>query len=240
MFNKKFSYYLLLIGQVLAGFIILIVVQALGISNSILNSTILFCVFILFNIGIAIKLNIKGDIRSYWSLTKVYFLIIGMVVGLFVAFFPLMVALLTNQITVNDIDLKKSFSVSSLLGTFLIVSWEELWFRGLLLNYCRRKLSVISIAFFMGLLFMLIHILNPKFDILNSGLALFFAGFFLTLMYLHYKNIWLPIGLHFGNNYLQSIVESPLEKNLIFGNDGYLSAIILAVFVVYFILKKQI
>lgn len=236
MFKKKLGYYLLLVGQLFVGFLIILSVNGVGISKSY-QPIVLFVLFVLLNLGVVAKFKIKDELISNWSIRKIHFLFIGIVLGLTVAFFPLLIALLSGQIVTDDLTLKTNLGVSSILGTFLIVSWEELWFRSLLLNYCKRNLSITSISIFMGLLFMFIHLLNPKFDIVNSGLTLFFAGTFLTIIYLYYKNIWLPIGLHFGNNHLQSILKSKLDDNLIFGHDGYFSALILAAISIFFIFK---
>ena len=107
-----------------------------------------------------------------------------------------------------------------------IVAWEELWFRGIFLNQCRKKISAINISVTIGLLFMLVHLLNPEISLLTTGPTLFFAGAFLTIVYFYFKTIWLPIGLHFGNNYLT--VNSNLESHWFLGNESYFGAIILA------------
>lgn len=74
---------------------------------------------------------------------------------------------------------------------------------------------------------------------LKAGPALFFAGALLTLLYLQFKNIWLPVGIHFGNNYLSSLVQSPVNNHIVFGNDGYLSAIVLALLYLYFVGRQR-
>ncbi|MGC9330926.1 MAG: CPBP family glutamic-type intramembrane protease [Bacteroidales bacterium] len=46
--------------------------------------------------------------------------------------------------------------------TFVIIAWEELWFRGIFLNYCNRNLSVINLSLTIGFLFMLVHLCKSK------------------------------------------------------------------------------
>lgn len=85
----------------------------------------------------------------------------------------------------------------------------------------------------MGMLFMLIHLMNPEINLLRTGPTLFFAGAFLTIIYFYFKTIWLPIGLHFGNNYLT--LENKLENHWLLGNEGYIGAFILAALFLVFV-----
>src|SRR5690606_3832395 len=105
------------------------------------------------------------------------------------------------------------------------------------LNYCNRRLSSVTLSLATGLLFMLIHLLNPQVDLFQSGPTLFFAGSLLTILYFYYKTIWLSIGIHFGNNILQSITEWEMESDILFGNEGYIEAILLAGLFIAFTMK---
>ena len=86
---------------------------------------------------------------------------------------------------------------------------------------------------------MLMHILNPKINLLQVGPALFFAGALLTILYFNYKTIWLPIGLHFGNNIVGSFVTTTKENDVFFGGDGYLSAMLLAGLFFFFVIRSK-
>ena len=93
----------------------------------------------------------------------------------------------------------------------------------------------------MGSIFMIIHLLNPEIKIIQQGPALFFAGSFLTILYFYYKTIWLPLGLHFGNNFLGSRITAGDNTDILFGEEGYMGAIVLAglFFIFIFKLKKK-
>lgn len=238
MGKGKFSRYAIIIGQVVIGIIFLMVIKTLK-ATKLESAALLLTLFLLFNLSIAFALKIQKEIIAYWSLKKTYFLLIGVLVGAGIAFLPPFTAIVAGEMDADNLIKKPSLNFNALLITFLVVSWEELWFRSLLLNFCKQKLHIINISLFVGLLFMLLHVLNPEFDIVNSGLALFFAGTLLTIVYFYYENIWLPLGIHFGNNYLQSILTSHLDKNHFFANDGYMSAIILAALSMYFIIKVR-
>lgn len=80
---------------------------------------------------------------------------------------------------------------------------------------------------------MLVHSINPNIDLLKTGPTLFFAGALLTIVYFYFKTIWLPIGLHFGNNFLS--IGSNLDKHWLFGTEGYLGALVLTILFMLFV-----
>lgn len=199
-----------------------------------LNSTyILLLLFIVVNFVTARIFRLKNEIQIFWSAKNIYFLPIGILLGGLIAAIPVLIGLLIGKTTSNELTLNTAFTIFSIITTLVIVTWEELWFRGIFLNHCSKHLSVINISVTIGLLFMLVHIMNPEINLLRTGPTLFFAGAFLTIVYFYFKTIWLPIGLHFGNNYLT--LDSKLEKHWVLGNEGYLGAIILALLFFLFV-----
>lgn len=199
-----------------------------------LNSAfIVLTLFVIINIVTAKILKLKTEIKTFWGFKKIYFLPIGILAGGLIAVSPTLAGLLTGASKFSELKFDTTFTLTSIAVTLAIVAWEELWFRGIFLNYCNRNLSTINISITIGLLFMLVHLLNPEINLLKTGPTLFFAGVFLTIVYFYFKTIWLPIGLHFGNNYLT--LQSNLDKHWLFGNEGYFGAIILAILCVIFI-----
>lgn len=197
------------------------------------SAFIVLTFFIVINIATTKILNLKTEIKTFWGFKKIYFLPIGILVGGLIAVSPNLAGLLTGMTKLSNLKLDMTFTLSSIAVTLAIVAWEELWFRGIFLNYCNRNLSAINISITIGLLFMLVHLLNPEINLFKTGPILFFAGAFLTIVYFYFKTIWLPIGLHFGNNYLT--LQSNIDKHWLFGNEGYFGAIILAMFFLIFV-----
>lgn len=199
-----------------------------------LNSAfIVLALFIILNITTAKIFNLKTEIKAFWGFKKIYFLLIGILAGGLIAVSPALAGLLAGETKFSEFKFDTTFTLTSIAVTLAIVAWEELWFRGIFLNYCNRNLSATNISIIIGLLFMLVHLLNPEINLLKTGPTLFFAGTFLTVVYFYFKTIWLPIGLHFGNNCLT--LQSNLDKHWLFGNEGYFGAIILAILCVIFI-----
>lgn len=224
--NKKLNNYIVIIAYLIAGLVVMATAQLLATPDWLNSTSIVVLLFIVVNIFTAKFFQLQSEIRTFWSLNKIYFLPTGILFGALIAAIPVLAGLAARITTASDLTLNTTFTATSIVVTLGIVTWEELWFRGIFLNYCNKNLSAINISVTIGLLFMLVHLLNPEINLLKTGPTLFFAGAFLTIVYFYFKTIWLPIGLHFGNNYLA--VESPLENHWLLGNEGYLGAIILA------------
>lgn len=196
------------------------------------SAFIVLMLFIVVNIATAKLFKLKRELQTFWAFKKIYFLPIGILAGGLIAISPIIAGVLLRATNFNQLKLDTTFTLTSISVTLTIVAWEELWFRGIFLNHCNRKLSAINISITIGLLFMIVHLMNPEINLLKTGPTLFFAGAFLTIVYFYFKTIWLPIGLHFGNNYLT--IQSNLDKHWLFGNEGYFEAILLALLFLLF------
>jgi len=225
--NPKLKSYLAIFIFLIAGMLIMGIAQLFKTPYWFDSAFIVLTLFVIVNIVTAKILNLKTEIKTFWGFNKIYFLPIGILAGGLIAVSPALAGFLTGAIKFSELKLDTTFTFTSIALTLAIVAWEELWFRGIFLNYCNRNLSAVNISITFGLLFMLVHLLNPEINMLKTGPTLFFAGAFLTIVYFYFKTIWLPIGLHFGNNYLT--IQSSLDKHWLFGNEGYFGAVILAI-----------
>lgn len=221
----------------LLGLIVLLGLKQLKAPEWINISTLILIVFLVINLADSYIFKLGKELKEFWTLNKAYYLIIGLLAGAIIVIIPKLVLWLTGFSAIESTNINTEITFSSVIGTLIIVGWEELWFRGMFLNYCKKYLSVINLSLTMGLLFMLIHTLNPDISLIRTGPTLFFAGALLTLLYFYYKNIWLPLGLHFGNNYFGTVIEVKMDNHLFFGNEGYLSAIILGILVFVYVKK---
>lgn len=181
------------------------------------------------NVAFSSILKLNSSLKEYWNPQKLLYLPAAFVAGFVIALLPAAISIVAGKAAMGDTRIEFNFSFVGFCLTFIIVSWEELWFRGLFLNYCNRHLSAVNLSVTMGLLFMFMHAMNPQIDLLKKGPALFFAGALLTALYFYYKSIWMPIGLHFGNNYTGTMLKYKLDADTLWGGDGYVSAAILCV-----------
>lgn len=93
---------------------------------------------------------------------------------------------------------------TALLGfTAAAVVVEELIFRGVLFRLAERRLGTwVSLAL-TGLLFGAAHLFNPNATLWTSVAIAVEAGFMLAAAYAATRNLWVPIGVHFGWNFAQ-------------------------------------
>ena len=231
--NSKLKSYLIILVFLIIGMLVMGLAQVFKTLDWLNSAFIVLALFVSVNIATAKIFNLNTEIKTFWSLKKIYFLPIGIIAGGIIAVSPILAGLLTGATTLSELKLDTTFTVTSIAVTLATVAWEELWFRGIFLNYCNRHLSAINIYITIGLLFMLVHLFNPEINMLKTGPTLFFAGALLTIVYFYFRTIWLPIGLHFGNNYFT--IQSNINEHWLLGNEGYFGAIILAILFLIFV-----
>ncbi len=92
-----------------------------------------------------------------------------------------------------------------LLETILVGWWEELVFRGYLLQNMIDGMGLNTAVIISCLIYGLIHITNPNAGLLSSSIIVLF-GFLRIYGYLVTKMLWLSIGMHIGWNFFQGPV----------------------------------
>ena len=78
---------------------------------------------------------------------------------------------------------------------------EELLFRGVLFRIVEERTGTWIALVLTGLLFGLIHLLNPDASLWGAIAIAIEAGFMLAACYAATRTLWVPIGLHFGWNF---------------------------------------
>jgi len=102
-----------------------------------------------------------------------------------------------TDISFNGNDLFISF------GLMVIVAfYEEIVFRGYILNNLLESLSKWPALGISALLFSLAHLSNPSFSVAGA-VNILLAGILLGLNYIYTKNLWFGIMLHFTWNFFQ-------------------------------------
>lgn len=79
---------------------------------------------------------------------------------------------------------------------------EELIVRGYILNNLMDSMNKYIALLISALFFALLHGINPNITAL-AFFNIFIAGIFLGITYIHTKNLWFPIFLHFSWNFFQ-------------------------------------
>jgi membrane protease YdiL (CAAX protease family) len=96
-------------------------------------------------------------------------------------------------------------SVTGALGLFgfmaAAATTEELLFRGVLFRIVEERLGTWLSLLLTGLVFGLMHLANPDATLWGALAITIEAGFMLAACYAATRNLWVPIGLHFGWNF---------------------------------------
>ena len=104
---------------------------------------------------------------------------------------------------ITDVDAAGLLIVFALL--MLVAIFEELVFRGYLLNNLMESLPKEAALFVSALLFAAFHLLNPDFNLI-AFINIFIAGVLLGINYIYTKNLWFAIFFHFSWNFFQGPV----------------------------------
>ncbi len=142
---------------------------------------------------------------------------------------------LTKTVQLENNFIQHNISVFEYIISIIILCitpaiFEELFFRGILLNELANKYSYYKASVITALIFSLIHL-----DILNV-FPQFVLGLFLCYITLSSKTILLPIITHLGNNLFSFIVGEYINQYF-FQNKSFifiLSLLIAVIGVVYF------
>ncbi|MGQ8338313.1 lysostaphin resistance A-like protein [Sunxiuqinia sp. A32] len=195
----------------------------------------LFVRFIEKNKLITLGLNFKGQSKE---LNR------GIAIGIMIMLLGFVSLLATNQISYQSIN----FNLLNIFLTiilFMIVSFsEELLLRGYVLRNLMISFNKYVALLVSSILFSLMHAFNP--NVSTIGLVnIFLAGILLGITYIHTKNLWFPLGLHFSWNLFQtwlgfnvsgqdsySILEISVNQNNLFsgGEFGFEASILASIF----------
>ncbi len=85
---------------------------------------------------------------------------------------------------------------------------EELLFRGVLFRIVEQRIGTWLSLVLTGVLFGASHLFNPHATLWGAIAIAIEAGFMLAAVYAATRNLWVPIGVHFGWNYAQGGIFS--------------------------------
>lgn len=126
-----------------------------------------------------------------------------------------------NSHTLGNFTSAGLWTALAIFFQFIIVAWwEELAFRGIILQNIAKGLNVKWGVLISTLGFGLIHAGNPNATVLSTILIMIIT---LQLVYAYLKSgqLWLPIGLHLGWNFFQASVFG-------FASSGHMSPSLIA------------
>lgn len=129
-------------------------------------------------------------------------LLIGFAVGFLLIGLGFITLIFFQQIQWKDTNLVWGDLLLEICLFVMVAFSEELLLRGYVLNNLMQSVSRVWALILSSLMFALVHILNPNFTWLGF-FNILLAGILLGLPYLHTRQLWFPIALHFSWNFFQ-------------------------------------
>jgi uncharacterized protein len=115
------------------------------------------------------------------------------------------VAVIANIAFLDDFHIDGLGSMAGAVGLFGVMAaaavTEELLFRGVLFRIIEERTGTWTALLLTGTVFGLMHLLNPDASWWGAIAIAITAGFMLAACYAATRNLWVPIGLHFGWNF---------------------------------------
>ncbi|XOV94925.1 MAG: lysostaphin resistance A-like protein [Bacteroidota bacterium] len=160
-----------------------------------------------------LSLGLKPDIQSFMDVLS------GIIIGALAMTTTYFIMLATRLIEFNgfswwakDIGRVMPFSNDSLLTALImfwqfiaIAWWEELLFRGILIQNIKEGLGLKWAVVISTLIFGVVHAGNPNATLLSTALIILIT-FLLVYAYIKTGQLWLPFGIHLGWNFFQSSI----------------------------------
>ena len=194
----------------------------------------------------------KGKLKEF---------IVGIVAGLIVMGLGYYLLSSMGQLSFQSINFDMQEILISFLLFTIVAIVEETLLRGYVLRNLMYSFNKYIALILSSILFSLMHGFNPNIDTF-ALIELFLAGILLGQSYIHTKNLWFPIALHFSWNFFQthfgfnvsgqdtysliefSIVENNLWNGGDFGFEGswlsIISSIIMIILVERYFKKNAI
>ena len=126
----------------------------------------------------------------------------GIAVGTVLMFFGFLVLTSTGFIEITSINFNINWILSYIVLMFFVSLHEEVITRGYLLNTLMTVSNKYVALAISSIYFSLMHLMNPSFSLI-AFINIMLAGLILGISYVHTKNLWFPIALHFSWNFIQ-------------------------------------
>jgi membrane protease YdiL (CAAX protease family) len=128
---------------------------------------------------------------------------LGLSTGVLIQLLVIFVLFLSGGYTIIGVN-PVSYVVPGLAIAISSAAFEEVLFRGVIFRLLEEKMGSIIALFVSALIFGALHLLNENSTILSAVSVAVEAGILLAALYIYSRNLWLPIFMHFGWNFVES------------------------------------
>ncbi len=145
---------------------------------------------------ISIGLSLKGQPLSF---------LVGSAIAIAVISLGFVILLLTGAIEIASLQVDISYLLTNLVLFIAVSVFEEMVFRGYILNNMMDIMNKYLALILSSLIFAVFHLGNSGMTFI-AFTNLFLAGVLLGSAYIFTRDLWLPIGMHLFWNYTQGPV----------------------------------
>lgn len=188
-----------------------------------LNGYALVSIFTIIFFLISYSLLVKKNVTTWETLGLEHNLYgslkhfaIGFAVGAVIICATMLILINLNEVSFSYVTLNSNYLIillSGLLIQFSVALSEEMTFRGFIQGELYKGTANKYIAVFVtSLVFSLIHLLNGSYNLL-SLVYIFICGILLSVLRLITNNLWLVVGFHLANNWVEIFVFGFNTKN---------------------------
>ncbi|MDX1935744.1 MAG: type II CAAX endopeptidase family protein [Flavihumibacter sp.] len=131
--------------------------------------------------------------------------LLGFLTGIILLLIATLIMVASKNLVWIAVDFNAIELLSGIVLMLLVAFYEELVFRGYILNNLLQSLNPQKSLLISALLFALAHFGNPGIGLIGF-LNIFLAGVLLGINYVHTKNLWFAVMLHFSWNFFQGYV----------------------------------
>lgn len=131
--------------------------------------------------------------------------LLGFLTGIILLLIATLIMVASKNLVWIAVDFNAIELLSGIVLMLLVAFYEELVFRGYILNNLLQSLNPQKSLLISALLFALAHFGNPGIGLIGF-LNIFLAGVLLGINYVYTKNLWFAVMLHFSWNFLQGYV----------------------------------
>ena len=128
---------------------------------------------------------------------------IGLATGAAIQVLVIFVLFLSGGYIITGIN-PIAYVIPGLAIAISSAAFEEILFRGIIFRLLEEKTGSIIALFISALIFGALHLLNENSTIFSAVSVAVEAGILLAAAYIYARNLWLPIFLHFGWNFVES------------------------------------
>jgi hypothetical protein len=130
-------------------------------------------------------------------------LTMGILLGAILQSLTILVIFLAGDLSVVSVN-RFIFIIPGFIMAFMSAIFEEILLRGVIFRIVEEKLGSYIALIISAIIFGALHLLNPNSSLISAvGIAIQ-AGLLLGAAYMFTKNLWFPIAIHFGWNFMES------------------------------------